>query len=49
MPQTGKLLVWGIDKDSAAAIEAADNRLFFGLGLVTFKVSRDADQSGVDT
>ena len=45
----GQLLIWGIDKDSAAAIKAADNRLFFGLGRVTFKVSRDTDQSGVDT
>ena len=41
--------VWGIDKDSAVAIKAADNRLFFGLGRVTFKVSRDRDQNGVDT
>ena len=28
----GQLLVWGIDKDSAAAIKAADNRLFSSLG-----------------
>ena len=45
----GQLVVRGIDKDSAAAIKAADNRLFFGLGRMTFKVSRDTDQSGVDT
>jgi len=49
MPQTGNCFFWGNDKDTAAAIKAADNRLFFGLSRVTFKVSRGADQSGVDT
>jgi len=27
----GQLLVWRIDKESAAAIKAADNQLIFGL------------------
>jgi len=37
----GQLLVWDIDSDSVAALEAVDMHPYFGLGVVTFKVSRD--------
>ena len=37
----GQLLVWGIDSDSVAALEAVDMHPHFGLGRVTFRVSRD--------
>jgi len=36
----GKLIVWSIDKDSADALKAIDNRPHFGLGRVTFRVAR---------
>jgi len=37
----GQLLVWDIDSDSVAALETVDMHPYFGLGRVTFKVSRD--------
>jgi len=40
------LMVWNIDKPSADALEAVDYRPHFGLGRVTFKVSRGSDPGG---
>jgi hypothetical protein len=42
----GQLLVWGIDLDSVAALEAVNMQPHFGLGRVTFRVSRDQPQTG---
>jgi len=36
----GKIIVWSIDKDSADALKATDNRPHFGLGRVTFRVTQ---------
>ena len=36
----GKAIVWIIDKDSADALKAIDNRPHFRLGRVTFRVAR---------
>ena len=36
-------MIWNIDKESADALEAIDNRPHFMLGRVTFKVSRHPD------
>lgn len=41
----GQLLVWGIDLDSVAALEAVNMQPHFGLGRVTFRVSRDQTQA----
>ena len=36
----GMLLVWSIDQESAANLQAVDDRPHFGLGRVSFRVSR---------
>ena len=38
--EQGKVIVWSIDKNSADALKAIDERRHFGLGRVTFRVSR---------
>ena len=40
----GQLLVWGIDLDSVSALEAINFQPHFGLGRVTFRVSKDPPQ-----
>jgi hypothetical protein len=39
----GQLMVWGIDPDSVTALAAINNQPFYGLGRVTFRVSRGKD------
>jgi len=41
----GKVIVWSIDKDSADALKAIDDRPHFGLGRVTVRVSRGPSPS----
>jgi len=36
----GQLLIWGIDQESCAALDAVTYQPFFGLGRVTFRVSQ---------
>jgi len=40
------LMVWNIDKESADALQLIGDRPHFGLGRVTFKVSRGPDPGG---
>jgi len=36
----GQLMIWGIDEESRAALEAVNFQPHFGLGRVTFRVAR---------
>ena len=43
----GQLMVWGIDQESATALEAVNYQPHFGLGLVTFRVSHGPAREAV--
>jgi len=40
-------MVWGIDQESATALEAVNYQPHFGLGLVTFRVSHGPAREAV--
>ena len=42
----GLLMVWSIDKESADALAAVDDRPYYGLGCVSFRVARGPDPGG---
>ena len=43
----GLLMVWSIDKESADALAAVDDRPYYGLGCVSFRVARGPDPGGI--
>jgi len=44
----GMLMVWNIDHESATAMAAVNDQLYYGLGRVTFRVTRARAQSAAD-
>ena len=44
----GMLMVWNIDHESAVAMAAVEDHLYYGLGRVTFRVARAGTQSAED-